>query len=144
MVHKPLARFATTAADHSTLNGTDSIRREYPKGYNRPYSCLLQPFPGIINDVERHRYTLYDILEMKNNAFVITPGIAMTLSAQIKGLRKKAGLKQTEMAKRSGVGLRFVRDAEQGKATVRMDKVNQVLALFGYHLEAVKDHETSA
>ena len=81
---------------------------------------------------------------MKNNAFVITPGIAMTLSAQIKGLRKKAGLKQTEMAKRSGVGLRFVRDAEQGKATVRMDKVNQVLALFGYHLEAVKDHETSA
>ena len=68
----------------------------------------------------------------------------MTLSAQIKRLRKNAGLTQTEMAKRTGVGLRFVRDVEQGKATVRVDKVNQVLVLFGYHVEAVKDHETSA
>jgi y4mF family transcriptional regulator len=62
----------------------------------------------------------------------------------VKALREKAGLTQTELAKRSGVGLRFVREVEQGKATVRMDKVNQVLALFGYHLEAVKDRETSA
>jgi y4mF family transcriptional regulator len=53
-------------------------------------------------------------------------------------------LTQEELAKRSGVGLRFVREVEQGKATVRMDKVNQVLALFGYDLEAVKDHETTA
>ena len=67
-------------------------------------------------------------------------GIATTL----KELREKAGLTQTELAKRSGVGLRFVRDVEQGKPTVRVDKVNQVLALFGYHLEAVKDRETHA
>jgi y4mF family transcriptional regulator len=62
----------------------------------------------------------------------------------LKELRAKAGLTQEELAQRCGVGLRFVREVEQGKATVRMDKVNQVLALFGYHLEAVKDHETTA
>ena len=67
-------------------------------------------------------------------------GIATTL----KELRAKAGLTQEELAKRSGVGLRFVREVEQGKTTARMDKVNQVLALFGYHLEAVSDRETSA
>jgi len=65
------------------------------------------------------------------------------LSVQIKGLRKKAGLTQAEMAQRTGVGLRFVRDVEQGKPTVRLDKVNQVLALSGYHVEAVKDRENS-
>ena len=80
---------------------------------------------------------------MKTKGLQATSGIAMTLSAQIKGLRKKAYLTQAEMAKRTGVGLRFVRDVEQGKPTVRVDKVNQVLALFGYHVEAVKDRETS-
>jgi y4mF family transcriptional regulator len=65
------------------------------------------------------------------------------LSTQIKELRKKAGLTQSGMAKRTGVGLRFVRDLEQGKPTVRMDKVNQVLALFGCHVEGVKDRENT-
>ena len=81
---------------------------------------------------------------MKNKATESLSGIAVTLSPQIQELRKKAGLTQTELAKRCGVGLRFVRDVEQGKPTVRLDKVNQVLALFGYHVEAVKDRETSA
>jgi y4mF family transcriptional regulator len=81
---------------------------------------------------------------MKNEELQATSGIGMTLSAQIKELRKKARLTQADMAKRTGVGLRFVRDVEQGKPTVRVDKVNQVLALFGYHVEAVKDRETSA
>ncbi len=49
----------------------------------------------------------------------------------IKTERKKAGLTQEEFAMRSGLGLRFVRDLEQGKKTVRMDKVNQVLNMFG-------------
>jgi y4mF family transcriptional regulator len=61
------------------------------------------------------------------------------LADQIKELRKKAAVTQEELARRTGVGLRFVRDVEQGKATVRLDKVNQVLALFGYHVAAVKD-----
>jgi len=49
----------------------------------------------------------------------------------IKEERKKAGLTQEEFAFRSGLGLRFVRELEQGKETVRLDKVNQALAMFG-------------
>lgn len=53
----------------------------------------------------------------------------------IKEERKKAGLTQEEFAIRSGLGLRFVRELEQGKETVRLDKVNQALAMFG--MEAI-------
>ena len=49
----------------------------------------------------------------------------------IKQNRKAAGLTQEEFALRSGLGLRFVRELEQGKQTVRLDKVNQALAMFG-------------
>lgn len=49
----------------------------------------------------------------------------------IKTERKKAGLTQEEFALRSGLGLRFIRELEQGKETVRMDKVNVALAMFG-------------
>lgn len=49
----------------------------------------------------------------------------------IKEERKKAGLTQEEFALRSGLCLRFVRELEQGKETVRLDKVNQALAMFG-------------
>uniref|UniRef100_UPI0025862309 type II toxin-antitoxin system Y4mF family antitoxin n=1 Tax=uncultured Prevotella sp. TaxID=159272 RepID=UPI0025862309 len=52
----------------------------------------------------------------------------MTLSEYIKQKRKKNGLSQVELAERAGVGLRFVRELEQGKQTLRMDKVNDVLA----------------
>lgn len=54
-----------------------------------------------------------------------------TIAEFIKQERKKAGLTQRDFAMRSGLGLRFVRDLEQGKETVRMDKVNQALAMFG-------------
>ena len=49
----------------------------------------------------------------------------------IKEERKKAGLTQEEFSMRAGLGLRFVRELEQGKETVRLDKVNQALAMFG-------------
>ena len=49
----------------------------------------------------------------------------------IKEERKKAGLTQEEFAMRAGLGLRLVRELEQGKETVRLDKVNQALAMFG-------------
>lgn len=65
----------------------------------------------------------------------------MTLSAHIKQKRKKFGLTQVELAMRAGVGLRFVRDMEQGKKSLRMDKVNEVLALFGEQLGPVKNEE---
>ncbi len=54
-----------------------------------------------------------------------------TIAEFVKKSRKEAGLTQEEFAIRSGLGLRFVRDLEQGKQTVRMDKVNQALAMFG-------------
>ena len=54
-----------------------------------------------------------------------------TIAEFIKQQRKEAGLTQEEFAIRSGLSLRFVRELEQGKETVRMDKVNQALAMFG-------------
>ena len=62
----------------------------------------------------------------------------MTLPEHIKLQRKKNGLSQVKLAERAAVGLRFVRDLEQGKKTLRMDKVNDVLALFGESLGPVK------
>lgn len=49
----------------------------------------------------------------------------------VKEMRKKFNLTQVDLAEKSGVGLRFVRELEQGKQTLRLDKVNQVLRLFG-------------
>lgn len=49
----------------------------------------------------------------------------------VKQNRKALGLTQEEFAIRAGLGLRFVRELEQGKKTLRLDKVNQALALFG-------------
>ena len=56
------------------------------------------------------------------------------LSATVKALWKSAGLTQEDLAMKSGVGLNFVRNLEQGKRTLRMDKVNQLLDLFNYEL----------
>lgn len=63
------------------------------------------------------------------------------LGKDIQQLRKRSGLTQVEFSKRVGVGLRFIRDLEQGKPSVRLDKVNQVLEFLGHHLELVSDHE---
>ena len=63
------------------------------------------------------------------------------LSATLKKLRKEHGLTQEALAMKSGVGLNFVRQLEQGKPTLRMDKVNQVLAMFGYELAPVRKEE---
>lgn len=51
--------------------------------------------------------------------------------------REEEGLTQKQLAELAGVGLRFVRDLEQGKERLRMDKVNAVLKLFGKKLGAV-------
>lgn len=60
-----------------------------------------------------------------------------TLTETVKLLRKQHGLTQEQLALKSGVGLNFVREMEQGKATVRLDKVNQVLHLFNYEMAPV-------
>lgn len=66
----------------------------------------------------------------------------MTLSEFVKQKRNNVKLTQPDLAGKAGVGLRFLRDLEQGKSTLRMDKVNQVLQLFGYELGPVKNTET--
>ena len=60
-----------------------------------------------------------------------------SLSEFVQERRKQLNLTQIDLAEKSGVGLRFVRELEQGKQTLRMDKINQVLALFGHEVGAV-------
>lgn len=65
--------------------------------------------------------------------------IIMTqLAKYVKEMRKQYGLTQVDLSQKSGVGLRFVRELEQGKETLRLDKVNQVLALFGAAMQPGK------
>ena len=59
------------------------------------------------------------------------------LSVTVKMLRKQYDLTQEELSLKSGVGLRFVRDLEQGKETLRLDKVNQLLDFFNYEMLAM-------
>ena len=61
----------------------------------------------------------------------------------VKKRRKQLGLTQQDLAERAGVGLRFIRDLEQGKESLRMDKVNEVLALFGHELVPVESKQLS-
>lgn len=56
------------------------------------------------------------------------------ISSFVKYNRNKLQMTQGELAEKAGVGLRFIRELEQGKETLRIDKVNQVLQLFGYTL----------
>ena len=104
----------------------------------RKGNFILSPI-GVVAVACRHYYTCSArILKiaLPNNAPNGYNKATMNLIAEfVKIERKKAGLTQEEFAMRSGLGLRFVRDLEQGKKTVRMDKVNQALAMFG--MEAV-------
>ena len=65
----------------------------------------------------------------------------MNISDFIKEKRKQLHLTQPELAERAGVGLRFIRELEQGKQSVRLDKVNQVLTLFGSEVGVIKKVE---
>ena len=60
-----------------------------------------------------------------------------TLSRYGKMMRKQYNLTQMDLSEKSGVGLRFLRELEQGKQTLRLDKVNQILNLFGAEVGAV-------
>ena len=59
------------------------------------------------------------------------------LSQTVKNLRKEYKMTQEDLSLKSGVGLRFVRDLEQGKASLQLDKVNQLLNFFNYEMVAV-------
>lgn len=62
----------------------------------------------------------------------------MEIGEYIRTKRKLFHLTQIELSERTGVGIRFIRELERGKTTVQMDKVNQVLYLFGEELQPVK------
>ena len=62
----------------------------------------------------------------------------MELSIFIKDKRKQTNLTQQDLAEKAGVGLRFIREIEQGKTTLRLDKVNQVLRLFGHEMAPIE------
>ena len=62
----------------------------------------------------------------------------MNLGEFVKTKRRAVKLTQPELAEKAGIGLRFLRELEQGKETLRLDKVNQVLNLFGYEVGAVE------
>lgn len=61
----------------------------------------------------------------------------LNLSAFLKAKRKSVKLTQEALAQRAGVGLRFIREAEQGKTSLRLEKINQVLDLFGHSMAPV-------
>ena len=61
----------------------------------------------------------------------------MEINIFVKEKRRLANLTQKDLAEKAGVGLRFVRELEQGKETLRLDKVNQVLQLFGHQVGAI-------
>lgn len=71
---------------------------------------------------------------MVSKSLLYPKGANMKIANEVKQMRKSAGLTQAELAKRAGVGLRFVREMKQGKPTVRLDKVGQVLELLGCEL----------
>ena len=65
-----------------------------------------------------------------------------TLSKYVKTMRKQYNLTQVALSEKSGVGLRLVRELEQGKQTLRLDKVNQILNLFGSEVGVVPMNKT--
>ena len=65
-----------------------------------------------------------------------------TLLKYVKAMRKQYNLTQVELSEKSGVGLRLVRELEQGKQTLRLDKVNQILNLFGSEVGVVPMNKT--
>jgi y4mF family transcriptional regulator len=68
--------------------------------------------------------------------------MSVNIGIFIKEKRKQLKLTQPELAERAGVGLRFIRELEQGKQTVQLDKVNQVLSLFGSELGVIQKSES--
>ena len=103
---------------------SSTIHFLYPFGYLTLNETLAIPDRVYYSDIYTSLYPLGDIMDDPLIEF-------------IKERRRALGLTQKELADRAGVGLRFVRDIEQGKKSVQLDKVNQLLALFGSRMEPV-------
>jgi y4mF family transcriptional regulator len=93
--------------------------------------------------IETQLYTLKGVNSIYS-IYLHPKGYKMNLAEFVKLKRKLVKLTQPELAEKAGVGLRFIRELEQGKPTLRLDKVNQVLQLFGYEVGAVPRNEFNA
>lgn len=101
-----------------------------PKGYNLRCCEII--------------YTLNGVILIRFTIFAPQRVYRMTqLAKYVKEMRKQFGLTQVDLSQKSGVGLRFVRELEQGKQTLRLDKVNQVLAMFGAEMTPTKKERES-
>ncbi|MBL7767699.1 MAG: helix-turn-helix transcriptional regulator [Flavipsychrobacter sp.] len=60
-----------------------------------------------------------------------------SLQAFVKAKRKEAGLTQQQFAEKAGVALTVIRKIEQGKNDLQLEKVNQVLKMFGHILAPI-------
>ncbi len=67
----------------------------------------------------------------------------MSLSVFVRQKRKSLRITQKEMSEKSGVGIRFIRELEKGKETLKMDKINQVLDLFGFELGPIESSKVN-
>ena len=67
----------------------------------------------------------------------------LSLNKFVRLKRKSLKMTQKEMSEKSGVGIRFIRELERGKETLKMDKVNQVLGLFGYELGPIETNRNN-
>jgi len=107
----------------------------YPKGYT-----LLNITPLWVYNLKKYLEIIpdrwYILIAMREETLKHYIG---NITMQVRNLRKKNKLTQVEFAKRAGVGLRFIRELEGGKTTVRLDKLMQVLDFLGYHLELKKN-----
>jgi y4mF family transcriptional regulator len=130
-----ILRFGVTSFPHSSpsmFGCMRSARRAHyctKKGIICDSYNILSPL-GCKSELNLYIYT--------RNGVILLIMAKTVLSQFVKEMRKKYRLTQVDLSLKSGVGLRFVRELEQGKTTLRMDKVNQVLDLFDAECQPVK------
>lgn len=155
--HKKQAILASEgyAAKAGCLNGIESVRH-YGKIENQYEKKTTLDGRHYFNLKGGNGQTivtskLYETVSQRDKAIAMVQSIVaeaavvdetanepeQALTNWVKDKRKQLGLTQQQLAEKAGVGLRFLRELEQGKNTLRIDKVNQVLRLFGYEVGPV-------
>lgn len=133
------------------LNGVNTVksigraddRYERKTSANGKYYFIIKASNGQIIGTSE----MYEFVSARDNAIsvaqsmvadaIVNDETVQQLINLVKEKRKQLGLTQQQLAEKAGVGLRFLRELEQGKNTLRIDKVNQVLKLFGYEMGPV-------
>ncbi len=124
-------------------NGRDQNRYDKRTSSNGKYYFNLKATNGQIIGTSE----IFEVVTARDNAIsavqsMVTDAMVNDETVQelinlVKEKRKQLGLTQQQLAEKAGVGLRFLRELEQGKNTLRIDKVNQLLKLFGYEMGPV-------